>query len=302
MNGTTIPSSPAGHEHGWRYVGPDDQGDGLANCERPNRLGCECGEHLTIPCGTSSTRRCEPCGVRYRRRVRQIATSGSVRVPGSSVVMLTFTAPGSRLHHLPNGQACPCTPPGGVHLGAWNATAAARWNRLCQAIRRELGIHVEYFRATEVQQRGAVHYHVLVRFPVSRGALISTSRLRALAIRHGFGHEVDVAPVGDDARAAGYVAKYVSKSVDDRSSIPWVTRDGEVTSATGRYRVWTASRRWGSTMADVKLAQRAWAQGQAAAGPEGAGGAGGPEAALDPNPERYTATALPPVVMTTVPS
>src|SRR5689334_23895374 len=44
----------------------------------------------------------------------------------------------------------------------------------CQAVRRMLGEHVEYFRGVELQERGALHDHVLVRFRT--GTLVNFDR------------------------------------------------------------------------------------------------------------------------------
>lgn len=254
------------HDHEWRWAGPAPL-EHLDNCEHPELLVCLCGEKLVVRCGSSSSSACDPCGKTYRRRVRRVAISGTTRLPGDTVIMLTLTAPGDKLHGTPSGEVCACTPEGGVHLPSWNATASARWNRFCQDLRRLWGIHVQYFKATEVQRRGAIHYHVLIRFPAARGTVIHLPTIRRLAIEHGFGHSVDIAQVVDDA-AAGYVAKYASKAVDQRADLPWVNHDGEVVKGQARYRVWTASRRWGLTMRMVKQDQAAWASEQA--GPEDA--------------------------------
>lgn len=157
-------------------------------------------------------------------------------------------------------------------MARWNASAGGRWNRLVQDLRRELGDKVEYFAAKEVQRRGALHFHVLVRSSDGRPVALSGGVLRALAIRHGFGHSVDVQPVAPNH--AAYVSKYVSKSADARHRVPWkgwghrTHRDldratGEVTEVRTRvrtfdptYRTWSASRGWGRSMAEVRAAQQ----------------------------------------------
>lgn len=47
--------------------------------------------------------------------------------------------------------------------------------------------------------------------------------LRLLAIKHGFGHEVDLQAVRGEG-VASYCAKYVSKSAADREELPWVDK------------------------------------------------------------------------------
>jgi hypothetical protein len=179
------------------------------------------------------------------------------------VFLLTLTAPGDRQHTFgKGGKVCPCTPAGGVNLGEWNAGAGRRWSDFVTYLRRMVG-DVQYAKAAECQQRGAVHFHALIR--CERDLDRRVRALRALAIHHGFGHEIDVEPVRD-LRAAGYCAKYVSKAVDDRHGCPWLD---PLTGATGtamRLRTWTASRRWGLTMAALRQQQWAWAVGAIGAG------------------------------------
>jgi hypothetical protein len=57
-------------------------------------------------------------------------------------------------------------------------------------LRREPGVELEYFKATEVQRRGALHLHLPVRF--RRPCRVGTRRLRELAMRWGFGHVINL--------------------------------------------------------------------------------------------------------------
>lgn len=265
------------------------------NCDAPLLLEHSgSGRRWTQRCRATSEDRCKPCSVTYRRRARRVADSGRILYPGSTVLLVTLTAPSDvdqhcRRHKRCGGRrddtcdVCPCTPEDGVHLAEWNGQCSARWNRFIEQLRRETGIKLQYFRAAEVQQRGALHFHVLIRLPRGRGAALSVKQVRRLAMDYGFGHSVDLAVVNDE-RAAGYVAKYVVKACADRSLMPWVhRRTAEVTNGHGRYRCWTASRQWGTTMAEVRAAQAAWwadgAGAQAAQPPEP-----GP---LDPSSQSY---------------
>ena len=219
------------------------------------------GESITLRCQAASRVRCQPCSVRYRRRVRRIFASGYVDRPTERAYLVTLTAPGDHAHEL-RGQRCPCTPEEGVDLAVWNATAGQRWNRFVTYLRRIAPGDVEYARAAEVQARGALHFHAIIR---TRCELAGRkSLLRSIAIRWGFGHAIDVQAVTSTS-AASYCAKYVSKSADDRADMPWLDRcTGERTTA-ARYRPWSASRRWGLTMAALREAQRSWAVATAAA-------------------------------------
>lgn len=208
--------------------------------------------------------------------------------------MLTLTAPGDQVHHLPNGERCPCTPEGGVDLAEWNGSLGHRWNRFCQDLRRHLGQQVQYFKATEVQARGALHLHVPMRLTL--GTRLHLPTIRAMAIAHGFGHSVDLTAVKNEA-GLRYVAKYVSKAAAMRSSVPWRKTDkatGEV-KMSPTYKTWSASRSWGLTMAAVKLEQQQWAAGGGLAGPEAGGPPGAGTAPLDSNAIRYTTAPTPPI-------
>lgn len=229
------------------------------------------------------------------------------------VYMLTLTAPGSA-EHSPDGgrRLCECTTterlPNGtprmlndeVALAEWNGLVGRNWNNFVTDLRRMLGVPVEYSAAKEIQARGALHLHVPIRFGGWSERLNRRDRsgcpflIKKLAMRHGFGHSVDLREVaGDDIeRVSWYPAKYVSKAAAARDDAPYMHPvTGEL--GRGRWRTWTASRNWGDTMAAIRAAQRAWAQ-EAAAAAAGRGSArderapgGGAAAALDPNTASY---------------
>ena len=145
----------------WRYGGPSNEPH--ERCERPTRLVCVgCGAQLVRRCSRSSRVACVPCSETYRHRVRRVFESGWSDDPRARVFMLTLTAPGERVHRRPDGRKCPCTGPGGTNLAEWNATAGKRFNKAVTYLRRRYG-DVQYARAAEVQKRGALHFHVLVR-------------------------------------------------------------------------------------------------------------------------------------------
>lgn len=193
-------------------------------------------------------------------------------------LFITVTAPGEREHYLRSGAPCPCTPRGGVGLAGWNGQAAKAWNHLVTYLRREFDDDtVQVFRAAEVQSRGALHYHAILVREHGGPLVLSKRRLRQLALRWGFGHEVDVQPL--ESRHVDYAAKYVSKASTERARVPWrgVKRTGgtvvvdpvtgelsrtprlEVPSEVPLFRTWTASRRWGLSMAYARAAAAHWA-------------------------------------------
>jgi len=241
-------------------------------------LSCQrCGLVIVVDCHTTRTSKCQPCGTRYREKVRRVA-----RVHHDDLVLLTLTAPGSPGHMraLVDGSyaKCPCAfeTTENLELARWNPTAGARWNRLVNnGIKRDRLLSsvfvlevdgkptVTYFKAAEAQRRGALHFHALVR--VRPGAVITPevlARLGELAVAEGFGHVLDCQVV-QSHRAAGYVAKYVSKGADDRASVPWSAREVAASRArkrwTATYRTWSASRSWPHTMRALRAAQQHYA-------------------------------------------
>lgn len=278
------------HEGGHRYRWAGRSAS-QEDCDRPNTMQCVCGASYVARCGHSSRSRCSPCSKTYQQRVRHLTASGFSR-PGD-VFVLTLTAPGNGAH-MYRGRRCPCTPEEGVDLATWNGEMATRWNHFITDVRRTIG-ECEYMAAKEVQKRGALHIHAPLRF--TRPTTVRLSKIRALAIRHGFGHEVHLDPIAPERvdSACWYVSKYVSKSSTERDRAPFVHHQtGEV--GPGRWRTWTSSRAWGSSMAAVKASQRAWILeqlsdvGDREAEPTGAGA----EGALDHRTASYAASMVRP--------
>ena len=160
----------------WRWAGRSKEPHPL--CERPERLVCQgCEAVIVKRCSRSSRVACLPCSETYRRRVRRVFMSGWTDDPRQRVLLLTLSAPGNGLHARPDGAVCDCTPPDGVNLAEWNATAGGRFNDLMTYLRRRYG-DIQYARAAEVQERGALHFHVLLRTRQYRALLDDYGRLR----------------------------------------------------------------------------------------------------------------------------
>lgn len=147
--------------------------------------------------------------------------------PGSVIVMLTLTAPSfGRVHRVPKVGAsprlaesaqvswsrraarsrCACgldhdpgDPAAGTALdpasydyrgqAAWNAATGRLWNRTTTRVSRAFGLHerLQYAGVAEMQARGAVHFHLLLRLPVGLAGSFgmqrdSAGRLRARAV------------------------------------------------------------------------------------------------------------------------
>lgn len=291
----------------------------VPGCEDPLRLVCpRCMEGRGIRCGTSRASRCEPCAATYRQRVAVVAESGH-KVLGVRGLFITLTAPGTSAHYHADGRRCRCTPEGGVDLATWNASASARFNRFVQELSRKMGADIitfgddgkrrrvrglTYFKAAEVQRRGALHFHVMLKRLDGAPGRLSASLLRRVAVAHGFGHSVDVQRL--EPGHAQYVAKYVAKASDERADVPWSrtgyakpvnphykvvpslgevmdTRTNELVGpatvalfTTASYRTWSKARSWGRSMREVRadqqhhvltlLALPAWAERQTSPG------------------------------------
>jgi hypothetical protein len=155
-------------------------------------------------------------------------------------------------------------------LAVWHAGLGQRWSWFVTDLRRLTGVQVEFFKTWEVQRRGALHLHSMMR----PEGVISDRRFRAAiklaARRWGFGEQVDIKVVDladseQAAKVAGYCAKYASKSADDLVDVR------RVNMTTGEFlpvglRSWSASRSWGDTMGTIRQRRCQWAALQAAAG------------------------------------
>jgi hypothetical protein len=190
------------------------------------------------------------------------------------------TAIGDRVHcKRPNcsstdcdHEKCLCTSEDSPDLADWNAAHSKRWNHLRTLLRREFP-DMEFMRGIEAQDgkrrddgrgRGALHDHFIAR---TRGVMDERT-IRRLAILAGFGHSVLVAECAPGSkREAYYVAKYVTKTGDERDFVPWRAdvvnvETGEVTRCLvkARYRTWSCSRSWGLTMAQVRAEAAVYAR------------------------------------------
>jgi hypothetical protein len=235
------------------------------DCARPVLWACgRCPHRVPRRCQCHRESKCGPCAGRYRRRVYRIAYSGCLdALPrggrgGARQYLLTLTAPGEGPHGqwdpgFVRGSRDPCDCWRSGELSDWNPRASKCWNRLRGELVRAYG-PVEFMRAVEVQQRGALHFHVLLRSSVPLDVLA----VQSLALAAGFGCNTDLREL-DRTRHAGYVSKYVTKAGDSRQSVPW--RADVVDLQTGEvrlmhtgptFRAWSASRGWGLTMRAIR--------------------------------------------------
>lgn len=136
------------------------------------------------------------CDVGRANRRRQAVArilAGMVGAPPGDLWELVLTAPGMDL--IADAEA----------LVEWNRGVGKRWH----ALRRGLLYHLpdlQYVRVYEVQKRGAIHLHIVVRSSFR----VSTRQVRKLAAAAGFGRS-RWALVRSTERLAVYYAKYLTK-------------------------------------------------------------------------------------------
>lgn len=261
----------------FRRSRPPRKSDNLGGCERPSELGCVfCPRVMVKRCGATRDDRCGPCAERHRRDVARVGRSGFNGDRPSGFFFVTLTAPGcdvlrwdvDRCGHAADGSECSgdlgCTVDR-IDGGIWNARAPQRWSHFVTELRRRLRCDVQFFGSWETQKRGMLHRHAILWVAPGVTARRVRAAVRVAAPRYGFGRQWKCDPIAGDtarelARKAGYVAKYATKGGDLAVSLDVAT--GELRE--GGYRRWSASRRWGQTIASVRAERVAWAIAQAA--------------------------------------
>lgn len=244
------------------------------DCDQPMLLVCDdCPARTAARCNAHRASKCLTCSERYRRLLVRVADSG-YRSDGS-LYFLTLTAPGEAAHGMWDpgfirGTRPDCDCHNSLPLGEWNASAGRRWNRLRTALRRHYP-QLEFFRAAELQERNALHHHLIVWTPEG-SPVVDVLLVQRLALEAGYGCNTDLAPIVAGSRQhTYYVAKYVTKACDDRDDMPWVIEvvdqdSGEVRrmQSTPTFRTWSRSHGFGVSMKAVRAnirsraAARSW--------------------------------------------
>ncbi len=243
-------------------------------------LARHCSHPVQVPsvgcwvrCGSRDASYCPSCAALVAGDWAAIARSGclpSDDVPaevlaGYRVFFVTLTAPSfGHVHRVPKGEdsprvKCGCgrwhpagSPWAGVPLDpanynytgavAWNNGVGALWHS--SAVRlRQVVPDVEWFGVKELQKRGALHLHCIVRVPawanvdsldpttgrtVRGGLLLDTLRsCTADDSRMRWGTQGDVQPVGngaltsdDAARTIWYITKTLNYMEKDWATVP----------------------------------------------------------------------------------
>lgn len=241
-------------------------------CARPIRLTFRSGlnhatgeigrgvgdvEHIEVRCRTTFHERCAPCVARSARDAWMIGAAGisglkSLDIPAPAeehFYFLTLTAPSFGPVHREGRCRCGVAHSAGddlLHLpvsaesydyrgaAVFNLLAGRLWNRTITRLKRVFGSEIQYLLASEPQQRGSVHYHVIIRAPfildpvqvlgeVSE-AVVHTGRWR-LGEEVRWGPQSDFQPInpgGDSGRrTVNYLFKamsYTRKSATDLHS------------------------------------------------------------------------------------
>lgn len=127
---------------------------------------------MVVRCNATREDKCEPCGMRHRRRLKLLIGSGFADRP-TGFFFVTGTAPGARV--LPwdtsrcNHGDRPCS---GKDFGCqverlaaarWNGFAPQVWSWMVTEIRRLLpGVDVQFWKCWETQKRGVLHVHAII--------------------------------------------------------------------------------------------------------------------------------------------
>lgn len=175
-------------------------------CPKPVRLRRDDGRYFCAPC---ARRRCVVCGptVWIDRLSRQFFDGFKVEgVPLSAYRRVTLTAPGFGSVNAEQRQR------------AWNLDAPRYRQRFFQLLRRRYEdspdrvAPIEYWWVAELQERGAIHYHVVIRGL----RWMSIGVLNEIGPQSGFGNaHLDARRAGGiDARSTWlYYSKYVTDEV-----------------------------------------------------------------------------------------
>jgi hypothetical protein len=248
-----------------KSVSPGKIGE-AGTCERPRRIHCHgCRSWVSVRCNSGSRARCGPCSTLKRGDISAVCRSGWVgQLAASCLVFLTLTAPGAdvlewdvaKCMHEPSRR--PCSGRRGCvatadSLARWNTGLAKRWSYFRMVVKRHLpaGADMTMCKSWELQKRGALHVHAMLRFEGCTFAEAEAA-LEWYRAHYGWGTEmkVDPVPVRDErqiARRAGYIAKYCSKGYDDLQDVPTIV-NGLVQCC--RMSPFSKSRGWGLTLAE----------------------------------------------------
>jgi len=184
-----------------RNCGPAD--DPTADCSCPFKIRVyhvSGTRRMLLPC---ARRLCPHCGpMHWRPRVLAGLHAGLRGAAPEDFLAILLTAPGD------------------VDAETFNRDASKRWNHFVTLLRREFpGAKLDFWRVAELQERGHVHFHVVLRGL----RFLPVERFRAIAVRSGFGRFVGVKRPRDypgGVHSLGsYFGKYLLKGYQGRIGV-----------------------------------------------------------------------------------
>ncbi|MGW7050814.1 replication initiator protein RepSA [Streptomyces sp. NPDC054887] len=277
------------HLTGWSLTRDKATGETLHAYSTAN----EPGGRLRIACGNRRASRCAPCSYLYAGDAYRLVRAGLAGDDTMSIaatvrtrprVFVTLTAPSfGPVHNRPDTGRCRCGarhPENDPALGAaldpatydyagavlFNNHAGELWHRFINRLRREIAaragltqrelaatIRLSYGKVAEFQNRGAIHFHAVIRIdgpegPDSAPPTWATLELLTDTIREArkhpyttvtvpaaegqpartlcWGEKLDVRPItafdSDDVteqKVAAYIAKYATKAAETTGSL-----------------------------------------------------------------------------------
>lgn len=207
---------------------------------------------LYVRCGSRRAVICRHCARLYRRDALLIAESGYR--PATPYTVLTLTAPGfGPQHHVAFARPRRCTPrrrcpnchaevpvcrrvhraddacAGAPVCDCFDYFSAVRWNQhvsalFAETMRRLNALHrgtgrLDYLAVREVQRRGLVHLHIIIRGALDeRAARAVIADAEVAGCRWGANCDVSLVPADDRSnltRRFRYLAKYIAKRGTD---------------------------------------------------------------------------------------
>lgn len=248
----------------WRYEGSaEPKANDGKQCARPTKLFNYLGGSMEGRCKATKEKKCRYCASIHRLNLRAVIASGLPDIGESDkplqTAFLTLTAFGK--NELPFDPAF-CDHSSGTECSGligcrtdevlasqWNEELKQNWNWFMTDLERTLKKDLPYWKCYELQARGVLHVHALVRVPFMSQKNFQKV-VKSVARRWNFGDRMKVITVTSRNRGAisAYVGKYVTKGSGLALTVNKAT--GELRE--GGYRSWSASRDWGDSMAKVK--------------------------------------------------
>jgi hypothetical protein len=255
------PPDDVGRPLSWQQVVARE----VTNLER-SRWTCRPGNRC-------HSRTCDHCHEGWGRDWYRVGRTNLALVAGE-VGFVTVTAPGADVlpwdehhcaHHGPHGHSGKRGCRIDHHaLRRWHDTFPRRWRRIHQAAKRRADRHHGrrsiLMKATEPQQRGAWHLHLVydATTPADRRWLAAyVTGLRALARHHGFGM-VDFQTMPATIAASYCVGYLTGKGSKEERSALWLARQ-PLAPTRPLYVGLHLTRRTGTTMRNVRASRQLYA-------------------------------------------